>query len=120
MAFTLPQFNLPLLVWRSGSSPFVDPPDVEDLTCQLFIRSRMSLDITGGDDSSYSPPIILRIPLGFQPLPGDVYGVNGNAITYYKLRWSHIIHWEFPNAYWHVIVEMCNDRGATPINTQIT
>jgi len=119
MAFTLPNFNLDLAVWRSGNSPFIDPPDYDGLLCQCYVHSRMDLDTISDQGSEYSPPIILRIPTGFQPLDGDVYGVGGNSIVYYKIRWAHLNHWGFPNEYWHVIVDMVNDRGLGPIFVQV-
>jgi len=119
MAFEPPQFNLPLLVWRSGNTPFADPPDIEDLTCQLFVLNRMTQDLVPGSPGTYSPPIILRIPTGFQPLPNDTYGVGGNTTTYYKHRWGHLIHWGFPNQYWAVEVEMTNDDGSAIVLQQI-
>jgi len=119
MPFTVPQFNLALEVWRSGHAPLGDPPDVEDLACQLYIHNRHNQDITPGDGEFWVPPIILRIPTGFQPLPGDIYGVGGNVIVYYKHRWGHLIHWGFPNEYWCVVVEMTSDTGLAEVFQQV-
>lgn len=118
MAFTIPQYNLELLVWRSGNTPFADDPDIDDQVCQLYIHNRHNQDITPGGLTSWVPPIILRIPTGFQPIPGDIYGVGGNAITFYKHRWSHLMHWGFPNQYVSVVVEMCDDTGGTGVMHQ--
>lgn len=118
MAYSLPNFNLALAVWRSGNAPFADPPDIEDLVCQLYVLNRHNQDMVPNDSNSYVPPIIIRTPTGFQPIGGDIYGVANNTITYYAHRWGHLIHQGFPNEYWDIIVEMCTNDGTRGVEQQ--
>jgi len=118
MAFTLPDFNLALQVWVPPNAPNLGGPDLTGMSCQLYIHNRHNQDITPTDRDFWVPPIILRIPVGWQPEVGEIYGVDGNTNTYYKHRFGHRIHQGFPNEYWMIVVEMCTPTGATPVFQQ--
>jgi len=114
MAFTLPNFNLELLVWRSTFLPSEDEPNETAWQCQLYIQNKLQTLNWVNEPGVYTPPIIIRAPLAFQPRTGDIYGVGGNTHTYYNHRWSHIIHWGFPNAYRAILTELCGPARQMP------
>ncbi len=111
MAFTLPNFNLTLAIWREPRIPDDGPADIEDEACALYLYNRLDRDVVAGTYPSYTPQIILRARTTWHPQVGDIYQVAGNGITYYAHRWGHLIHQGFPNEYWSVSVEMVDSAG---------
>lgn len=116
MAFTLPDFNQLLYVWRTPRTPEDGPPDEAEIPCQIYLASRLTQDITDGAPEAWKPPIILRCPSeSFHPEPGDLYLLQIHDTDYYYLyRFWEYIHVGFPNEYQFVIVSHCGSDREVP------
>jgi hypothetical protein len=113
--YVLPNFNLLADVWFPGHTPATDPADVTDVPCQLYIHSRFDIGQTAGDVTSWTPPIIFRMPTAAPVIArGTILKETSVGTGCYKVRWIQLIHVGFPNQYLVVLVEQCNDDGSTP------
>jgi len=113
MSYTLPNFNLIMNWWDNPNMPVVDPPDHDDIQCQLYRPPRSETN---------TALAIIRVPpeysvLGFPP----VAGVAANPIVecpagsgaYYRVRRGEWQHRGFPNEYIAIEVNPCHANGAT-------
>jgi len=115
MAFSLPVFNLNGEAWTGGHTPATDPSDALIAMCQLYMNSRIPVDIQASSPSFWTPTIFLRLPLGdYNPVVGDIIEVIVGSLDYYKVRWVQVTHLGFPNAYRTAVVEQCDAAGTTP------
>jgi len=113
--FTLPIFNLLTNYWTAGHTPAADPPDIVDVPSQLYVFSRLGVDQVAASPTLYTPPIMIRQPLGaYLAVVGDIAEAVPGSADYYKVRWVQVFHLGFPNQYLGVLVEQCNSAGATP------
>lgn len=115
-SYTLPEFNLLCNRWAFPAVPFDTAPDNTDIPVQVYVNNKFSLEITPGGPSYWVPPIQLRISMADGGIMGvgDILGVDPGKSDYYRVRWVQRIHAGFVNEYMQVIVEQCDEFGATP------
>jgi len=115
MAYRLPNFNLLMSVWVTGTTPIADPPSYTNVPCQKYIWSRF-----GGQDMEYDdsllwvPAVCLRIPWdnADEWADGEIFMPTGNNPLYYRAAWKETMHDGFTNQYRVVIVAQCDAAGA--------
>jgi len=121
MAYSAPQFNLLASIWDC-QFPVDGFPDWEEVPCQKYIRSRMSLDTLLPDAAGWfrqwSPPIQLRFPrdhIAFSGIPSSwshvVFEVPAGSGQFYRTRWQEVQHQGFPNEYAIILVDPCDENG---------
>lgn len=113
MAYTLPQFNVPVDVWSAGHVPDDDPPDFENVASQPYIYSRVSFDLAQCDLELYFPALQIRQPLGAIVAwrDGQVFEVPAESGRYYRARVKEHVHMGFPNEYLVIFVVQCGGDG---------
>lgn len=103
MPFTVPNFNLSCNQWRPPNVP-PDPP-TDFLACQLYLNSRVAVNILPGDFTRYVPVLYLRVPFGTDLQVNDVIEVEAGSAWFYTVRWVERVHLGFPNEYFVGVLE---------------
>lgn len=113
MAYTPPVFNVLADVWFAGHTPADHPPDEENQVCQLYVISRPSIDVQPDAIELWTPPILIRLPVGSGAAweAGQIWEVQAESGFYYRSRWKERVHFGFPNAYYVVLVDQCDSHG---------
>lgn len=113
MAYTVPQFNVPVDFWSTGHIPDDDPPDFENVSCQFYIYSRVSFDVQPCELELYQPPMQLRVPrsAALAWVAGQVFEVPAESGRYYRARYKDRVHLGFPNEYLVIFVVQCGSDG---------
>lgn len=109
--YTIPNFNVNANIWRAGGGP-PDPPDVTTLA-QLYIYSRVAVDVNPADPTTYEPAVSLRVPKGTDLRKTDVIEVEAGSGFMYTCRWTERVHLGFPNEYFEGLLQ----QDATPVST---
>jgi len=121
MAYSVPQFNLLANIWDCRF-PADGAADWDDVPCQKYIRSRMSLDVgpqvEAGWWQNWTPPIQLRFPrnhVAFIDPPAMwthlSFEVPAGSGQFYRCQWQEVQHQGFPNEYAIILVTPCDDTG---------
>lgn len=97
MSYTPPIFNIDCNIWHDGV-PITDPPDIFT-QCQLYVNSRVSLNVNETDDEEWVPPIFLRVPFGTDVRRLDSVECVAGSGVWYHVRWVERVHLGFANQY---------------------
>lgn len=113
MAFSVPVFNVLIDLWFGEHTPFTQDADVFNQSAQFYLNSRGALDVKPGDKSSYTPPIIVRLPTVAIAnwTAVTVMEIPGGTGRYYRARFKEVMHLGFPNQYLMIVAEQCNEKG---------
>lgn len=113
MSYTPPILNLLASAWIPPHAPATDPPDVTNIPCQLYLRSRASFFLTPSQTPPYIPALILRTawprgvlgPYIIIEIPAEDPG------TYYYIAFSDPAHLGFSNVYTASPLIRCDAAG---------
>lgn len=113
MAYTLPQFNVPVDVWSAGHVPSEDDPDFENVASQFYVYSRVSFDVQPCELELYHPALQVRMPLAalLAWREGQVFEIPAESGRYYRARWKDRVHLGFPNEYLVAFIVQCRADG---------
>jgi len=113
MAYTPPQFNIPVDVWSTGHIPDDDDPDFENVSAQFYIYSRVSADVHPCELELYHPITQIRLPVSVAVLwvSAQIFEVPSESGRYYRAKLKERIHLGFPNEYLVAYVVQCNGLG---------
>jgi len=117
MAFTTPIFNLVMDVWNNPNTPSGGLPDFTGVPVQLYVGSKGIFDVQPASQDDWVPPVYLRVPTANygDVKAGWIFFVNdAHGGGYYKARWKEFMHKGFPNEYYIIVVEQCDNAGTVP------
>lgn len=103
MPYQPPVFNLTVNMWRSPAAP----PDPPSLVCdgQLYVNSRVPVDVKPTVLTEYQPAIWLRVPTGTDIIPLDEVEVAAGDGWFYTVRFTERFHRGFVNEYLGCLLE---------------
>jgi hypothetical protein len=105
VAFTLPDFNLTMDVWKYPNYPFLGAPDYTTIPCQIYYQSR---GMTSSTNASLIRYASASVPV---MLVSSVIEVPVGSARYYRVEASFWVHRGFPNEYWESEVRSCDNIG---------
>jgi hypothetical protein len=102
--FLPPVFNLVIAIWDPPHSPRFVPPD-RTAFGQMYVTSKIGLDVRRNQDNIWQPPIFVRCPKGTDMSADGYVVIPGGFAPAYKIRFVEVIHLGQSNEYVSAIVE---------------
>jgi len=105
--FIDPIYNLLCAAWVSGNKPSIGPADFSAIPCQLYYNSRIGQPLIA--------QYLLRIDVSAIPSIDTltIFEVIEGSTKYFRNTGSFWVHRGFPNEYWSVDLEQCDQFGTT-------
>lgn len=120
MAYSLPQFNVPMDVWPAGQTP-AGGPSAYQVNAQIYLWSRLTSPRNETVATEFVPSVAIRTTFHIQTNEANVVVkciLGAKDITgfwnYYIVKWYNWMHQGFANEYLFLLCDQCDDNGVTP------